>query len=90
MDMSTPKEMAMTSAACDHATLARVAQVLGCSPDHFYEPTPAGTPRGTSHLIQMWLAISSQEGRDAVFAFAREVLQSEKSSSHPPRMFSPE
>ena len=52
--------------------------MLGCSQDSFFEQSTAGYPKDASLLIQTWLAIRSPEGRDAVFAFARETLRADK------------
>ena len=75
MDMPTPNVTATD--ARDHATLTRIAGLLGCSTDRFFEVAPTSRPKDTSQLIQTWLAIKSSEGRDAVFAFATEILRSE-------------
>ncbi|MCJ2121100.1 hypothetical protein [Methylobacterium sp. J-077] len=78
MDMPTPKGLDAMSDIHTQATLARVAQVLGCSPESFFEFAPVNAPRDTSQLIQIWLAVRSPKGREAIFAFAREILRSEK------------
>ena len=77
MDMATPKGLDIEPDTSKSATLARLAQALGCSPDRFVQQAPAVTAKDTSQLIQMWVAIKTPEGREAVFAFVREVLRSE-------------
>ncbi|MCJ2060578.1 hypothetical protein MKL09_29135 [Methylobacterium sp. J-048] len=75
--MATPKGLDSEPDTFKSATLARLAKALGCSQDRFSEEAPAATAKDTSQLIQMWLAIKAPEGREAVFAFVREVLRSE-------------
>lgn len=81
MDMPTPTGLGTKRDTPNVATLARLAQVLGCTPDRFFNEVHAGTGKDTAQLIQMWLAIRSPEGREAVFAFVTEVLRSETRES---------
>jgi hypothetical protein len=78
MDMPTPKGTDMAPEVSGSETLAQLALMLGCSPDSFFEQSNAGYTKDASLLIQTWLAIKSPKGRDAVFAFAREMLRAEK------------
>ncbi|MCJ2065456.1 hypothetical protein MKK63_22480 [Methylobacterium sp. J-088] len=82
MDMPTPDAPATGTDTDDHPILVRIAGLLDCAPASFYEAAPTSQPKDTSQLIQTWLAISSPEGRGAVFAFAREVLRAEKIRSY--------
>ena len=78
MDMPTPDGLRLALHTGDCGTLARIAKALDCSPASFFEQPTAGHPNDASLLMQTWLAIKSPKGRDVVFAFAREVLRSEK------------
>ncbi|MCJ2092624.1 hypothetical protein MKK67_08935 [Methylobacterium sp. J-072] len=82
MDMPTPKGLDTEPDTNNDATLARLARTLGCKPDRFFDVARTGKEKDTSELIHVWLAIRSPEGRDAVFAFAREVLHSETKAAH--------
>ncbi|MCJ2083771.1 hypothetical protein [Methylobacterium sp. J-090] len=78
MDMPTPEWLAPTPDDSDCETLARIAQVLGCPLDCFFEPSGASYPKDAARLIQTWVAISSPDKRHAVFVFALEMLRAEK------------
>ena len=57
--------------------LDTLAQALGCSTDLFFDAPGQPTTGDTAQLLQMWIAIRSPEGRQAVFACAREVLKAQ-------------
>lgn len=76
--MLTPKGTGLAPEVSGSEKLAQIAQMLGCSPDSLFEQSTAGYPKDASLLIQTWLGIKSPKGRDAVFAFAREMLRAEK------------
>lgn len=78
MDMPTPKGTGLAPEVSGGDKLAQIAQMLGCSSECFFEQSNAAYPKDASLLIQTWLAIRSPKGRDAVFAFAREMLRSDK------------
>lgn len=82
MDMPTPVRLDTKRDTPNVARLARLAQALGRPPDRFFDVAPAGTGNDTEQLIQMWLAIRSAEGREAVFAFVSDVLRSETCDGH--------
>lgn len=82
MDMPTPTGLATEHDTPHVATLARLAQALGCTPDRFLNEARADTEKDTTQLIQMWLAIRSPAGREAVFAFVSKILRSETADGH--------
>ena len=88
MDMPTPKGTNLAPEVSGSKKLAQLAQMLGCSAKSFFEQSNAGYPRDASLLIQTWLAIKSPKRRDAVFAFAREMLRSEKMQNDADRLAS--
>ncbi|MCJ2035967.1 hypothetical protein [Methylobacterium sp. J-068] len=81
MDMPTPEGMIPTRDVSNRETLARIAQVLGCSVECFFEPSDAVYSKDAARLIQTWLAIRSPKARNAVFAFACEMLRADKGKS---------
>ncbi|MFC6028031.1 hypothetical protein [Methylobacterium mesophilicum] len=80
--MPTPIRLDTQRDTSHVARLARLAQALGRPPDRFFDVACAGTGNDSAQLIQMWLAIRSAEGREAVFAFVSEVLRSETRDDH--------
>ena len=88
MDMPTPKGTDLASEVSGSKKLAQLAKMLGCSTKSFFEQSTAGYPKDASLLIQTWLAIKSPKRRDAVFAFAREMLRSEKMQNDAERLAS--
>jgi hypothetical protein len=77
MDMRTPQGLGPVADHRSRAKLDELAKVLGCSTDTFFEKQHRTDMSATAQLLQAWLKIETENGREVVFACAREILKAQ-------------